>query len=333
MKYNIKSNSQILKVSSSSVLAGIMLATTFASCSKIDKETVIPESESTYTYESITTSKPTSSFATPSDVPSESVEEEVYSFAWEHDETEDFEKLVREKFNVSIAKYICYYGFTDELNVEFTNFINNRFKTEYKSVPFKKANYFFDYIMRGDSTRHYYDNYDKFVKVCLRNDISYRSAYNNKLIFSYLYYNNIVFGENIQLDRFKEFMGNELYEYGGEQRLTTNDLMLGNYDDSHLYSKYELLEILQVYNTCNYTLCADNSIKTRDLFEKTEVIELHNQHLKTFYGENAPQLGQTITLEQYRAMFGEDPLDLSYIPGAVVNDSQVKGNAQVRYGV
>ena len=26
-----------------------------------------------------------------------------------------------------------------------------------------------------------------------------------------------------------------------------------------------------------------------------------------------------MTKEQYRAIFGEDPLDLSYIPGAVVN--------------
>lgn len=332
MKYNIKSNSQVLKVYSCSVLAGIMLATTFASCSKIDKETVIPESESTYTYESITTSNPTSSFATPSDVQSEPVEEEVYSFTWEYDETEAFEKVVKERFNISITTYIGYYGFTEELNVEFTNFINDRFKTEYKSVPFRKANYFFDYIMRGDSTRHYYDNYDKFVKLCLRNDKSFKSAYNNKLIISYLYHNNIVFGENIQLDGFKEFMGNELYEDDGGLSLLVTDTMLGNYDKSHQYSKYELLELLQLYNSNNCTLCTDNSIKTCNLFEKPEVIELYNQHLKTFYGENAPQLGQTITLEQYRAMFGEDPLDLSYIPGAVVNDSQVKGNAKVIYG-
>ena len=233
MKYNIKTNSQILKVSSSSVLAGIMLATTFASCSKIDKETIIPESESTYTYESITTSKPTSSFATPSDAQSEPVEEEVYSFTWEYDETEAFEKVVKEKFNLSITKYICYYGFTEELNVEFTNFINNRFRTEYKSVPFRKANYFFDYIMRGNSTRHYYDDYDTFVKLCLRNDKSFKSAYNNKLIISYLYHNNIVFGENIQLDGFKEFMGNELYEDdGGLSLLVTVQIPLRRHADS-----------------------------------------------------------------------------------------------------
>ncbi len=332
MKYNIKTNQQMLTVSSSSILAGIMLATTFVSCSKIDKEGIISGSEPTYTYESVTISNPTSSSATFLDITSESVEDEVYSFTWEYDETEAFEKVVEEKFKLSISAYIGYYGFTNELNEEFTSFINNRFKSNYKSVPFKKANYFFDYIMRGNSTRHFYDEYDMFVRGCC-NDKSFRSAYKNKLIFSYLYQNKIIFGENVQLENFKAFMGNDLYNYDSGHPLVANDQMLGNYDRSYQYSKYELLELLQVYNGNNFGLCADNSIKTCNLFEKPEVIELYNQHLKTFYGENAPQLGQTITLEQYRTMFGEDPLDLSYIPGAVVNDSQVKGNAQVRYGV
>lgn len=66
-----------------------------------------------------------------------------------------------------------------------------------------------------------------------------------------------------------------------------------------------------------------HGIKDHDLLFKTDLVEILNQHLVQFYGQNAIQIGQVPTKEQYRAIFGEDPLDLSYIPGAVVNDAQV----------
>ena len=88
-----------------------------------------------------------------------------------------------------------------------------------------------------------------------------------------------------------------------------------------MYSKYELVELLQAYNSMIYKLCTDNSIKTCNLFEKPEVIMLYNQHLKQFYLIDV-KLGEVLTKDKYIKMMGEEPLDLSYIPGAVVQRPQ-----------
>jgi hypothetical protein len=74
-------------------------------------------------------------------------------------------------------------------------------------------------------------------------------------------------------------------------------------------------------------LCASEGIPIRSFFhndsefreETEEAIKIFNDLLKQYYGDNAPQIGQLITREQYIAIFGEEPLDLSYIPGVVVN--------------
>lgn len=77
--------------------------------------------------------------------------------------------------------------------------------------------------------------------------------------------------------------------------------------------------LLKHYNKALYYLCIDYSIRSGDPQEKIEVFAICNQHLKTFYGENAPQIGEVVTPEQYEKIWGEKPLDISYIPGAIVN--------------
>ncbi len=240
-----------------------------------------------------------------------------YQFSWEFDENEAFEKVMHDKFNLSIAKYICYYGFTDDLNKVYTDFINSRFGTDYKDVPFKKCNYFFNYINRDYDVRHRFDDYEKFKRKCFNAEDACLSTFNNKLILSYLAQNNIPLGETIPIENFKSLMGDELYKYEGGSKLLIKYPKLGNFDNTYKYNKHELLELLQRYNTILYGLCVDNSIKTPNLFEKPEVIEIYNSHLKEFYGIDI-KMGEVLTKEQYKAMFGEDPLDLSYIPGAVV---------------
>ncbi len=311
-KYNFKINEKKIRITLSAILTGTILITTMSSCSKtnIDDKSSISDTSRIYdSSEAKNNVEETSSSATSEII--------SYNFSWEYDETEAFEKIVKKEFNMSIARYICYYGFTEDLNKKFTSFINNRFSTEYSYVPFKKANYFFDYIKRDDDLRHDYDNYDNFKRICLRDDDSSLSAFNNKLILSYLIHNNIPLGERIPIDNFKSILGEELYKYDGGWKLIIKNPKTGNYNRSYVYNRDELFQLLQVYNNTIYRLCSDNSIKTCNLFEKPEVIDHYNSHLKKFYHIDI-KLGEVPTKEQYRAMFGEDPLDLSYIPGALI---------------
>ena len=245
---------------------------------------------------------------------------ESYNFTWEYYDTQAFEKIVKQKYNnMTIAAYVSYFGFSEEFNKLFTDYVNNKYDTNYKSVPFKKANYFFDYIMAGNDIRHRFDDYKNFKRICFNGEYADLSSLNNKLILSYLIQNNIKLGEFLQLDNFKSFMGDELFTYKGwSSKLILKNPKTGNYDKSYKYNKYELYELLLTYNSKLYMLCADNSIKTCNIFESPEAISIYNQHLKQFYGDNAPQIGEVMTQEQYIAIYGEEPLDLSYIPGAVV---------------
>ena len=241
-----------------------------------------------------------------------------YKFTWEYDETEAFEKVMHDKFNMSIAQYTGYFGFTDDFNRVYTDFINNRFNTDYKSVPFKKANYFFDYINRDINLRHDFDDYENFKIGCLNTSKARLSCFNNKAVLSYLIQNGIPLGEPVPIENFKSFMGDELYKNTPTLQTIGLNPKTGNYEKSYVYNKTELFELLQAYNAIIYKFCVDNSIKTCNLFEKPEVIEIYNSNLKKFYGIDV-KMGEVLTKEQYKTMFGEEPLDLSYIPGAIVS--------------
>ena len=243
---------------------------------------------------------------------------ESYAFTWEFYDTEEFEKIIRKKFNTSITSYIVYYGFSEEFCDEFDKYVSNKLGKTCKDVPLKKANYFFDLIMKDTNMRHRYDDYETFKHKCLNTDKAWLSTFNCKLIMSYFVQNQLSIGVRIQLENFKSLMGENSYVYTTPDKILVANPKTGNLDKSYKYNKYELNELLMRYNSITYTLAADNSIKTGNLFEKPEVIELYNKHLKKFYGEKAFQLGEVPTKEQYIAIYGEEPLDLSYIPGAVV---------------
>lgn len=316
-KLALRKNDRALLITSTSILTGTMLVTTLSSCSKIEKQTNISMDPTvTNGYESV---EPSYSSDVSNTI--ETSETESYDFIWEYDETEAFEKIVHKKYNMSIAQYICSYGFTDDLNRSYTDFINGRFAKNYKSVPFKKANYFFDYINRDYDVRHYFDDFEHFKKGCLRNDKARLSGFNNKVVLSYLIQNDIPLGELVPIENFKSIMGDDLYKYDPTLKTIGQNPKTGNYERSYVYNKNELVELLQAYNGVIYKLCTDNSIKTSNLFEKPEVVELYNKHLGQFYKIDI-KLGQKLTKEQYIAMYGEEPLDLSYIQGAVMQVPQ-----------
>ena len=325
-KYNLNNNEHVMIITSSAILTGTLMLTTLSSCSRINKET-----DNSMSRDINISSESESSISSEHSTSSENTTTESYDFTWEHYDTEQFEKIVKNEFGTSIRRYIVYYGFTDEFSNAFTKYVNSKWNTNYKSVPFKKANYFFDHIMSIDDVRHRYDSYDNFKLKCLDNEKDWLSIFNNKLIMSYLIQNQIPFGERIQVDNFKSLMGEKSYVYNNPDEILVANPKTGNYNNSYKYNKLELNELLIRYNAVIFTLAADNSIKTGNLSEKPEVVELYNQHLKKFYGENAPQIGQVMTKEQYIAIFGEEPLDISYISGAIMQTPQETMASPVSY--
>ena len=121
-------------------------------------------------------------------------------------------------------------------------------------------------------------------------------------------------------------MGAEVYTYDQGLRELIADPKLGNYPSDHKYTNGQLFDLLKEYNFFVYYLCVDYSIKSGIPQEDLSVFAKCNEHLKKFYGENAPQIGQVVTPEQYEKIWGEKPLDISYIPGALVNPPIVIAN-------
>lgn len=252
---------------------------------------------------------------------------ENYSFTWTDKENVDFDEILEKKFNIGLSSYIIYFGFTDELRSEYTDFVNKRFGTNYDSVSFAKSNYFFAHFARGGMSRDQFQNYEDFKMIAFNAANAKNGALNNKLIMSYLVQNKIPLGQRVSIDELRGILGGNVYTVHPYNDVVIKARDVGNYDSSYQYSNTQLYGVLGVYDAFITKLCADVRIKDFCLYGgrpefdeiRNEVIPIYNSHLKKFYGDNAPQFGEIVTADQYRAMFGEDPLDLSYIPGAVVN--------------
>ena len=308
-------------------MSTIMLIT---GCSNIK---TTESNESNPTIETTTTITTTTEAPTPTPI--------EYNFQWGAAENDEFEKIFEERFNgMHLAGYVKSFGYTDELNKIFTDYVNTHYGTNYEYIPFSEVSYFRQMVISDkDNYRLFRDNYEQFTTCFMDNSYILKGSFNNKLVMSYLIQNEIPFGSRIQIDALKSIYGDKIYELGSTQYLMENT-KLGNYDSSYIYSDFELYLVLRFYNYQLSDLCQDERILPQDFFTDDpeyketidEVIPIYNGYFKQYFGENAPQIGQVMTKEQYRAIFGEDPLDLSYIPGAVVNDTQLKGNAQVRYG-
>ena len=64
----------------------------------------------------------------------------------------------------------------------------------------------------------------------------------------------------------------------------------------------------------------ENVLIAAVLHDTVEDTEATIEEVREKFGDNAPQIGEVPTLENYQSMVpGEEPIDLSYIPGAVVD--------------
>ena len=242
----------------------------------------------------------------------------TYDYKWDNNRIKDFSSYVNKKLGKELAGYVICYGFTDELNKVYTQYINEYYGTDYDMVPFSASNYFYSYLVDDDGMHRYRKN-DIFYARFLNSEKCTKGTFNNKLIMSYMIQNNIPFGTMINVNNYKN-IDVEFIKIGKQYDLDyyRDHYKLGNYDKSYKYSSGELIAILQLYNSSLSYIFYSEGIKDLNLLNNQELCDILNQHLKKFYGEKAPQIGQVPTAENYRAMFGEEPLDLSYIPGAVI---------------
>ena len=254
---------------------------------------------------------------------------EEYDFTWSDKNSEGFDEYIQKNcYGINIKQYIARFGYTNELNDMLTEYVNSTLGKSYNYVPFSKVKYFRSYIsVKEVSTYHAYRDYEFFRKNYCNNKKATASSFNNKLVLSYLIQNNILFGEKIPIEYLQNFLDDEtIYTYYSYEKLMDSP-ELGNRESSFEYKPTDAYLLLIRYNDSICNLCASEGIPIRSFFhndpefreETEEAIKIFNDLLKQYYGDNAPQIGQLITREQYIAIFGEEPLDLSYMPGVVVN--------------
>lgn len=238
-----------------------------------------------------------------------------YKFPWEDDENYEFDIFVQGKYGIYLAEYVSWFGFTDELNVDFTNFVNSRFNKDYESVPFKKANYFHKYISIAE-VKDFYSEYEYFRLTFLNVEKSSRRSFDSKLVMSYLAQNNIPFGNMVPIEYMRALVGDDVYTCD-LSREYFSDIEFGNYVDSYIYSNEELVTAIKDYNSDIASLAIDIGIKTLDLEGHFDECDTWNDHLIKYFGADAPRFGQCLTKEQVIKLTG-GYYDLSYIPGAVI---------------
>ena len=308
-----KSNSDRRIVIGSGLMAMMLL---ISSCSA--GETVVTEISS----ETSAVTTETSAEITETDTDTSDYPEEEYDFIWLGDENRAFDERVKQKFNgISLFGYLNAYGYTDELNRELTDYVNEHYGTDYHHVPFSEVRYFGGYVGYGDIIYRYRE-YEIFYKSSLKGDDLINSRLCNKLLMSYLIKYEIPFGYRIPSENMMDLLGYDIgnagsFDYLYEDDENGNDKrMLGNYDRDYAYDRKDILTVLLLYNDFIGQMAYSETIPVKDLFttdpKYTEACikarSIFNEHLKTCFGENGPQLGELITEEQYYAIFGEEPV-------------------------
>ena len=247
-------------------------------------------------------------------------EPKMYDIMWGDTASKDFSDYLEKKVGINLRTYVRYFGFNEELEIIYSEYMGENYGTD-GMVSFQTSNYFFTYIDNyGGESRKFYREYQRFSARYFNKDNCLNGSFANKFIMSYLCQNNLKFGYMIPTDYFESVNKDYInlskkfdVDYYWE------NMQLGNYDNGYKYSSDEMIALMILYNNNLCYMYYSESVKDHDLLSEPEAVEAFNQNLKQYYGPNAPQIGQVVTVEQYRAMFGEDPLDLSYIPGAVVN--------------
>lgn len=240
-----------------------------------------------------------------------------YSFTWDDNDTREFDEYVKNKYGISIGKYVITFGLDERLNRDFTKVVNERKQKEYKTVPFSKANYFFGYINPDIKYHNTFDDYAEFKSMVLDKTDVYLGAFANKTILSYLIQNSIPFGCVIPIEYYESMLKNDIYKRASTKKAVINNPALGN--EGKQCTVDELAQLCGTYNKAVYLMCVDKSVKTGNPLDNIDAFAKCNENLKKYYGENSPQIGKVMSREQYKEIFGEEPLDLSYIPGAIVS--------------
>ena len=242
---------------------------------------------------------------------------ESYDFVWDNEKGKAFDKYCKNRFGIGLSHYVCFLGYTEELQDALTEFINTSLNKNYDKVPYSKVNYFYSQV-NISSTRYTFRDLRKF-KIRFfdeDNDFFHTSTLNNKLLLSYLVSNKIPYGMMISMENMKLLVGNDVYKLNIDEMNEVRAANFGN-NPSIKYDGKLLVGDIQAYQYSLQDIFDSERIKTRNFADAPESVEIFNKHLRDILGENAPQIGEVFTPERYRALFGEDPWDLSNIPGAI----------------
>ena len=231
----------------------------------------------------------------------------VYDFEWGETEQDLFDMYLQDKLGCSALTYICMFGYTDELNIYLTDFINLYFGKDYKTVPFEEVKYIDENQYNNGNYKWYKEKPEDFKKFFFDSKSACGGVFLNKVIFSYLVQNKLPFGIQVPGENLKALVGGKAYsfDYIG---YVEKDLSKNKFDGTERYTVDDLFAIMAYYN-----------IAVLSMDRNSEYQDFVNGYIKEYYGDNAPKFGDVITKEQYIRMFESDPIDLSYIPGAVAD--------------
>ncbi len=277
----------------------------------------------------------TTAETTPETTPAPTPTPAVYDFKWADLQFSEFSRIVNARYgNLTLKEYIvCYGGFDQDLQEMLTVYVNDHYGKEYETVPFAAVNYLRKGLFSGLSSAYKLkNNYKGFAKLYLNRNGVDKSSFKNKLVMSYLIQNNIPFGERIPAANLMQIRENvDLSKYSTKTYLKNKSkFQTGNFKSTYQYSPEDLLTVLTYYNRSISNICVDYRVMNLVIDTDEEkfaedskaLTELCNGYLTKHYGDNAPQIGKSLTKEQYTAIFGEEPLDLSYIPGGVFDQSK-----------
>lgn len=231
MKKIYKYNQQFgQKKLTASILSASVLFSMLAGCSNVEQYIRTNSSksanQSTYSTESIvnTDLNPTINSSTTipsenltvsstdetiitSEVPTETIE--PYSdIKWEPIYEEGFSNYMLYNYDINLRDYILFYGFDSFLNENFTDYVNQKFNTNYEFVPFEITKTYFKYYLKQSLNIAEicdYDNDELYHSMYL--SISINLDFQESYIYDYnvyiqLYKNNIPFGGIIPSDIF-----------------------------------------------------------------------------------------------------------------------------------
>ncbi len=255
--------------------------------------------------------------------------EVVYDFTWNKTVEAHFNLYLVDNLGCSLYEYLRRFGLTDELGVYLTEFVNAYFRKEYGSVPLSVAGNL-DYDSENPYLK-YEEHPEEFTKHFLSGKDLKTNIFANQVVFSYLVQNQIPFGTRVPIENMRDLLGTKIYTFDTAAYIKKN-FSKDKFDGSKKYSAEGLFTILTAYN-----------LAVGNLDGEPASIETVDKLLKEHYGDKAPYIGEVLTAERYKELFGKEPVSLAYIPGAVtdrknavkevVTDSSIIGSWTLNIGL